>query len=228
MRPVKEIRLNGTYKNQIAAYDEIFPLKKYKFYDHEVYGPNSYNCMFAKYGEDCLEQVSLKYGNLSRWPTRDEKSFLFDKNKHKVNWSYEEDVVEVGSTDFCTANTEACVADPLNGKGRYIFDNGFPSLRPCCFNKKNKLLIDTCAFLEKHDIPYFVYWGTLLGILRNNQATPWDEDHDLYIPGEDHKKFHKLIKQENISNYVYCGRTDTVNYSEKNRIHTDIYYAQYL
>lgn len=45
--------------------------------------------------------------------------------------------------------------------------------------KAKKMLRDVSSFLEEHDIPYMLDYGTLLGIIRENRLLPWDTDMDL-------------------------------------------------
>jgi len=56
----------------------------------------------------------------------------------------------------------------------------------CWFSEKDKEtfyngmeIVD--KVLEKENIPYFVICGTLLGIARNNDIIPWDDDIDIAI-----------------------------------------------
>jgi len=42
-----------------------------------------------------------------------------------------------------------------------------------------------CRILDKHEIPYVLEGGTLLGIVRENRLLPWDNDLDLTIIEQD-------------------------------------------
>ncbi|MFC1565378.1 LicD family protein [Candidatus Neomarinimicrobiota bacterium] len=47
-----------------------------------------------------------------------------------------------------------------------------------------KMLFKTLDILEKHNIPYWLDDGTLLGVIRDGDLIPWDHDADIGIPGE--------------------------------------------
>lgn len=49
---------------------------------------------------------------------------------------------------------------------------------------------------KKHDIPYFVEGGTLLGAARHKGYIPWDDDIDVQMLAEDYEKFCKYAKDE--------------------------------
>lgn len=52
--------------------------------------------------------------------------------------------------------------------------------------------------LTKHNIPYTVAYGTLLGAVRNGGIMPWDDDADLYVhvPNEKYKDTILALKDE--------------------------------
>ena len=54
------------------------------------------------------------------------------------------------------------------------------------------MLCHTLDVLERHEIPYWLEDGTLLGIVRDGDLIPWDHDADLSIPGEYAERVAKL------------------------------------
>lgn len=53
-------------------------------------------------------------------------------------------------------------------------------------------------FFKKHDIPYWIIGGTLIGALRNTPPGPikWDDDLDVAILKQDEKKFQHALKTD--------------------------------
>ncbi len=49
---------------------------------------------------------------------------------------------------------------------------------------------------RKHNIPYFVEWGTLLGAVRHGGMVPWDDDMDICMKRRDYLKFLSVLEQE--------------------------------
>lgn len=74
------------------------------------------------------------------------------------------------------------------------------------------LYIELLRFLDnvcrKHDIDYWIDYGTLLGAVRHGGFIPWDDDIDLSIMRKDYEKLIKVLPEE-ISKYDYfkenCG-----------------------
>ena len=56
-----------------------------------------------------------------------------------------------------------------------------------------KLLDRIC---KKHDIPYFLYAGSLLGAIRHDGFIPWDDDFDVALLRKDYKRLMKILPDE--------------------------------
>lgn len=56
-----------------------------------------------------------------------------------------------------------------------------------------EVIRDIC---EKHNIPYFAAYGTLLGVVRHKGFIPWDDDVDLLMLRKDYERFWKIAPSE--------------------------------
>lgn len=64
-------------------------------------------------------------------------------------------------------------------------------------NLQTDILVKVADFCEKHNLKYFLAYGTLLGAIRHNGYIPWDDDIDIVMPREDYNKFIQTFNQEN-------------------------------
>ena len=59
-----------------------------------------------------------------------------------------------------------------------------------------QMLKDVIDIFDKHNIRYWLDFGTLLGIVRENRILPWDDDMDISILEDDRQKVHDLVMPE--------------------------------
>lgn len=82
-----------------------------------------------------------------------------------------------------------------------------------------KLLIETDRICKKHNINYYLAWGTALGSIRHNGFIPWDDDIDVCMMWEDYIKFEQVCKTElNTEFFLQTQKTDTQHWQPWNRI----------
>ena len=59
------------------------------------------------------------------------------------------------------------------------------------------------AVCKRHNVPYWIHWGTLLGAVRHQGFIPWDDDVDVGMLREDFEKLCEIPKSE----WTECGLT---------------------
>ena len=82
-------------------------------------------------------------------------------------------------------------------------------------NVQVEILDIVSSFCDKHNIEYFLAYGTLLGAIRHKDFIPWDDDIDLFIPRKDYDIFvdtfnieidsskYRVYTHENSNWYIY-------------------------
>ena len=71
------------------------------------------------------------------------------------------------------------------------------------------ILIEIDKICRKHNIQYWITFGTLLGAVRHGGFIPWDDDIDIAMPSDDLKKFIEIAPKELPSNlFLQTKNTD--------------------
>ena len=55
---------------------------------------------------------------------------------------------------------------------------------------------EVVKILDRHDIPYMLAYGTLLGAVRHQGFIPWDDDFDLYLFDESYDEAIEYLRKE--------------------------------
>ncbi len=75
------------------------------------------------------------------------------------------------------------------------------------------ILKDFIAVCEKHDLKYFICWGTAIGAVRHKGFIPWDDDIDVGMLRDDYEKFVRIAKKEMSDHYYVTTPKTMKNYA---------------
>jgi phosphorylcholine metabolism protein LicD len=103
---------------------------------------------------------------------------------------------------------------------------GFP-LNECCKNNLMKLLSVIDIMFKKHNILYWIDYGTLLGSVRQGQIIPYDDDCDIGILRQDLDKILCLSDEFRLMGFHlvswFYPNFLRLDYSRINELHVDIF-----
>ena len=77
--------------------------------------------------------------------------------------------------------------------------------------KELEMLIYLKEICDKHNIKYYLMYGTLLGAVRHNGFIPWDDDIDIAVPRRDYEKLKTVLNSQN-SKYKLIDFKNEHNY----------------
>jgi lipopolysaccharide cholinephosphotransferase len=69
------------------------------------------------------------------------------------------------------------------------------------------ILIEVDKIFRKHNIPYWLDFGTLLGAVRHGGFIPWDDDMDITVMRKDYKRLRKILQKELPEQFVFQDET---------------------
>jgi lipopolysaccharide cholinephosphotransferase len=88
-----------------------------------------------------------------------------------------------------------------NASSFEVSDCELAKLKRCVLS----ILLDFVSVCDKYGINYFLAFGTLLGAVRHNGFSPWDDDIDVIVPVEEMDFAVSCMKKEYGSKYSYSG-----------------------
>ena len=78
--------------------------------------------------------------------------------------------------------------------------------------RQQMIMLDMVTELDricrKHDIPYFLFWGSLLGAVRHDGFIPWDDDLDVAMLRKDYMRLMKVLPDE-LPEHIVLQTNDT-------------------
>jgi len=125
----------------------------------------------------------------------------------------------------CSSDDLRCLVNPLSIY--YNYTKIGLNTPICCKSHILEITFDISNIFEKFNIDYFAFFGTLLGIKRNNSFIPWDTDIDLIININDKEKIINIFKENEIFKKYYVQISNekiTINFSTINLSHLDIFF----
>ena len=90
------------------------------------------------------------------------------------------------------------------------------------------ILVEIDKVCRKHNITYWLDYGTLLGAVRHKGFIPWDDDVDICVMRKDYDKLRKYLQQELPEQFVFTDwTTDKYIFSNYARVRDKKSYCYY-
>lgn len=74
-----------------------------------------------------------------------------------------------------------------------------------------EILKEVDKICRRHNIPYYLEGGTLLGAIRHHGFIPWDDDLDISVLKKDFPRLKKALQNELPENLIYQDRWTDFN-----------------
>ena len=74
-----------------------------------------------------------------------------------------------------------------------------------------EILVYFSEFCQKHQLKFYLAYGTLLGAIRHKGFIPWDDDVDVQMPREDFEKLYELWEKDTKNLLFTCCKTKKGN-----------------
>lgn len=81
-----------------------------------------------------------------------------------------------------------------------------------------EMLLELDRICRKHNLKYFLAYGTLLGAIRHKGFIPWDDDADVIMPRDDYEKFIQLQDEFRNPLFLQTPYTDPEYFVSHSRI----------
>lgn len=80
----------------------------------------------------------------------------------------------------------------------------------------NECIVDILRFYvelcKKHNLRYFIAYGTAIGAIRHQGIIPWDDDIDVLMPRPDYERLVEICEKSDLGKYKLLTRDNTPNY----------------
>ena len=73
------------------------------------------------------------------------------------------------------------------------------------------ILLKLVGYCEKHNLTYFLAYGTLLGAVRHQGFIPWDDDIDVWMPRADYDKLIRGFNEDQTAHYRLIAPMDSLS-----------------